>query len=386
MSQEDFYKTLGVSKTASADDIKKAYRKLAMQYHPDKNKGDKEAERKFKEISAAYEILSDQDKRAAYDRMGHAAFNSGGHPGAGGGGFHGFHGGGAGSFSDIFEEMFGDFMGGGGPRGHRTSQRGGDLQYSMQITLEEAYTGIKKTIVVPTNISCDECEGSGAAKGSSAKTCQTCAGHGKVRAQQGFFTVERTCPTCRGIGKFIDKPCAPCSGTGRREQKRKLNVSIPAGIEDGSRIRLAGEGDAGLRGAPAGDLYVFVSIKSHKLFERDGANIHCRVPIDLATAALGGKIDVPTVDGSKARVTIPEGTQSGHQFRLKEKGMSIMRRNTRGDMYVHVAVETPVNLTKRQKELLTEFASSGKSGSKSTSPESDSFLKKVKGFWDNLQD
>jgi molecular chaperone DnaJ len=389
----DFYSVLGVSKSASADEIKKAYRKLAMKYHPDRNPNDKEAETKFKELSGAYEVLKDADKKAAYDRMGHDAFEagmSGGgfRPGAGGGAGAGFGpdgfeynfggGQGGGNFSDIFEEMFGDFMGGGAGRGRSNVGRGNDLQYEMQINLEEAFHGLKKEIRIRTQTKCAECDGSGAEKGSKPSTCSMCHGHGKVRAQQGFFTVERSCPQCHGVGQFIDKPCKKCSGSGRTLQERKLNVSIPAGIEDGSRIRLAGEGEAGIRSGPSGDLYVFVIVRDHKLFERDNADIHCKVPIPMTTASLGGKIDVPTIDGHKARITIPEGTQSGHKFRLKGKGMSILRHTSRGDMYVHIHVETPVNLTKKQKELLKELDEG------TTSPASTSFISKVKDIWSML--
>ncbi len=381
MSKRDYYEVLGVAKSASADEMKKAYRKLAMQYHPDKNPGDQEAEKKFKELNEAYEILRDDQKRAAYDRMGHAAFDGGmgggrGHPG----GFEFNFGGGG--FSDLFEEVFGDFMGGG--RGGRSHQRGSDLQYNMSVTLEEAFTGIKKNISVNMGVACGTCKGSGAAGNSQPITCKTCQGRGKVRASQGFFSVERACPTCHGAGQTIDNPCKPCQGSGRVNERKSLNISVPAGVETGTRIRLSGEGEAGIRGSPAGDLYVHVEVKPHTIFEREDANIHCRVPIDMITAALGGSIDVPTIDGAKARVQIPEGTQSGKIFRLAGKGMSILRRTSRGDMFVHAFVETPVHLSKRQKELLKEFSESDKG--KKTSPESSGFFSKVKEFWDNLGD
>ena len=381
MAKRDFYEILGVSKSASADEIKKAYRKLAMKHHPDQNPDDHTAENKFKEVNEAYEILKDPQKRAAYDQMGHAAFDQMG-GGRAQGGFHqGFGQGGPGGFSDIFEEIFGDFMGGGGAqgRGPRANHRGSDVQYNASVSLEDAFNGAQKEVVLNTSSPCDICNGSGASKGSSPKTCTTCNGHGKVRSQQGFFTVERTCPGCGGLGQIIENPCGGCAGTGRVRKNRKIKVSIPAGVEDGTRIRLSGEGEAGIRGAPPGDLYIFVEVKPHQLFNREGADIYCKVPLNIITAALGGSIEVPTIDGHKAKVTIPAGTQSGSKFRLKDKGMSILRRSNRGDMYIDVAVETPVNLTKKQKELLQEFSESDKNGK--TSPESEGFFKKVKGFF-----
>ena len=377
MSNQDFYELLGVDRNASGDDLKKAYRKLAMQHHPDRNPDDKAAEQKFKEVNQAYEILKDEQKRAAYDRFGHAAFEQGG---AGGG----FEGGFATGFADIFDEMFGDFMGGGA--GHRShgAGRGSDLRYNMDITLTDAYEGLNETIRVATSVACDQCQGSGAAGAKAPVACETCHGHGRIRAQSGFFTVERTCPTCQGQGHVIRNPCMTCGGQGRVQKERTLNVNIPAGVEDGTRIRLGSEGEAGLRGAPAGDLYIFLTIKPHNLFRRDGANIHCRVPIPMATAALGGTVEVPTVDGSRARVTIPEGVQTGHQFRLKGKGMSVLRSKSRGDMFVQAVVETPVNLTKKQKEMLKEFTSD--SETETHSPESHGFLNKVKELWEDLKD
>ncbi|MBL6957692.1 MAG: molecular chaperone DnaJ [Rhodospirillales bacterium] len=377
MSNQDFYELLGVDRNASGDDLKKAYRKLAMQHHPDRNPDDKAAEQKFKEVNQAYEILKDEQKRAAYDRFGHAAFEQGG---AGGG----FEGGFATGFADIFDEMFGDFMGGGA--GHRShgAGRGSDLRYNMDITLTDAYEGLNETIRVATSVACDQCQGSGAAGAKAPVACETCHGHGRIRAQSGFFTVERTCPTCQGQGHVIRNPCMTCGGQGRVQKERTLNVNIPAGVEDGTRIRLGSEGEAGLRGAPAGDLYIFLTIKPHNLFRRDGANIHCRVPIPMATAALGGTVEVPTVDGSRARVTIPEGVQTGHQFRLKGKGMSVLRSKSRGDMFVQAVVETPVNLTKKQKEMLKEFT--GDSETETHSPESHGFLNKVKELWEDLKD
>jgi len=379
MTKEDYYTLLGVDRDADSNTIKKAYRKQAMQYHPDRNPGDEEAERKFKEINEAYEVLKDEDKRAAFDRFGHAAFEQGG-PGAGGGG--GFGGGG---FADIFEEMFGGGGGGfGGGGGGASSGRGSDLRYNMEITLEEAFEGKMTSIRVPTSAACDECSGSGAAGGAPPVTCVTCGGHGRVRSQSGFFTVERTCPSCQGTGKVIKDPCRSCAGQGRVHKEKTLSVTVPPGVEDGTRIRLGSEGEAGLRGAPAGDLYIFLSVGAHRLFRRDGANIHCRVPIPMTTAALGGSIEVPTVEGSRTRVTIPTGAQSGQQFRLKGKGMRILRSDARGDMFVQISVETPVNLTKKQKEILKEFEGTG--GNKKHSPQSHGFFDKVKELWEDLKE
>ena len=381
MTKRDYYKVLGVSKSVSADELKKAYRKLAMKYHPDKNPDDKEAEKKFKELSEAYDVLQDKDKRAAYDHMGHAAFEHGG--GARGrGGFDFNFRAGTGGFADIFEEVFSEFMG--GQRGPSPRQRGSDLQYNLAINLEAAFKGIKKSIRISTGVACTECNGSGAEKDSSPATCDTCHGRGKVRAQQGFFTVERTCPKCHGAGQYIEHPCRSCNGLGKVRKDKTLEVDIPPGIEEGTRIRIAGAGEAGTRGGPSGDLYVFVEVDPHPLFQRESAHIHCRAPISMITAALGGSIEVLTIDGKLAQVTIPSGTQNGRQFRLKGKGMTILRRSGRGDMYVHTMVETPVNLTKKQKELLKEFESSDKKGH--TSPESEGFFRKVKDFWDKLQD
>ncbi|MEO5374683.1 MAG: molecular chaperone DnaJ [Alphaproteobacteria bacterium] len=382
MSKRDYYETLGVAKGSSADDMKKAYRKMAMQYHPDRNPGDKTAEQKFKELNEAYEVLKDDQKRAAYDRFGHAAFEQGGGgrpggPGAGGFDFH-F----ASGFADIFDEMFGDF--GGARRGGGGAMRGADLRYNMEISLEEAFSGRAAEIKVPTSVVCDTCKGTGAAAGSAPTTCGMCSGAGKVRAQQGFFTIERTCPTCQGQGRVIKNPCRSCGGGGRVQREKVLQVSIPAGVEDGTRIRLSGEGEAGMRGAPAGDLYIFLSIRAHRLFQRDGANVHCRVPISMVTAALGGAVDVPTIEGSRAKVTIPPGTQTGHQFRLKAKGMSVLRSPARGDMFVQAQIETPVNLTRRQEELLREFEKAG--DEKTQNPESSGFFQKVKELWEDLKD
>ncbi|WP_043339105.1 molecular chaperone DnaJ [Belnapia moabensis] len=381
MAKRDFYEVLGVSREASEDELKKAYRKLAMAYHPDRNQGDKDAEAKFKELNEAYDVLKDAEKRAAYDRFGHAAFEGGGGPGGGGGGGNPF---GAG-FEDIFEEMFGRFGGGGGRgRQRQASGRGADLRTTVEISLEEAFAGTKSTVRVPSSISCEACNGTGAEAGSTAaQTCPTCQGAGKVRAQQGFFLIERTCPTCSGQGKIIKNPCKVCQGAGRVQRDRNLSVSIPAGVEDGTRIRLAGEGEAGLRGAPAGDLYVDIGIRQHPIFQRDGANIFVRVPLRMTQAALGGAVEVPVIDGGRARVTIPAGTQAGDQFRLRSKGFSVLRSAARGDMYVQVSVETPQNLSKRQRELLEEFEAEAAKGGR-TSPESEGFFAKVKDFWDGL--
>ena len=377
MSKRDYYETLGADRDADAAALKSAYRKLAMQYHPDRNPGDEEAEAKFKEINEAYEVLKDADKRAAYDRFGHDAFTQGGGAGAGGfGGGQGF-----GGFTDIFEEMFGDFMGGGGRPGHQQS-RGADLRYNLEISLEDAYHGRSVEIKVPTTVSCEQCDGTGAEDGSKPVSCGTCHGHGKVRVQQGFFTLERTCPTCHGQGSVIDKPCGSCQGSGRKHEEKTLSVNIPQGVEEGTRIRLSGEGEAGLRGAPSGDLYIFLSVSPHRIFQRDGANIFCQVPIAMADAALGATIEVPTIDGGRAKVKIPEGSQSGQQFRLAGKGMTILRSQARGDMYIEAKVETPVNLTKKQKELLKQFGEA--SGGKGHSPESEGFFTKVKEFWEDL--
>ena len=369
MSQ-DYYELLGVGRTASADDIKKAFRKLAMQHHPDRNPGSKEAERKFKDVNHAYDILKDPDKRAAYDRYGSAAFE-GGAPG-GAGGFHG-QGFDFGSvFGDIFDEMF-NAGGRGRPGGPRADMRGQDLRFNLEITLEQAYSGTEATVRVPSSVTCESCHGSGAEPGSRPQQCPTCHGRGRLRAQQGFFTVERTCHACHGVGQVIDKPCRACAGQGRVRRDKTLKVNIPAGVEDGTRIRLSGEGEAGTRGGPAGDLYVFLSVRRNPLFEREGADIHCRVPISMVQATLGGSIEVPTLDGKMARINIPAGAQGGHQFRLRGRGMPVVRSSQRGDMYIEINVETPTNLTARQKELLKEFEKAGK-----TSPESEGFFSKVK--------
>ncbi len=378
MAKQDYYELLGVNRGANADELKRAYRKLAMQYHPDRNPGDKAAEQKFKEINEAYDVLKDDQKRAAYDRFGHAAFEQGGGRGQGGGDF-GF----AGGFADIFDEMFGEFMGGRRGQGGG-AQRGADLRYNLEISLDEAFSGKQASIRVPTAATCESCAGTGAEAGSKPTTCKTCQGHGKVRATQGFFTIERTCPTCHGQGQTIEKPCRACGGQGRVRRERALNVNIPAGVEDGTRIRLAGEGEAGMRGAPPGDLYIFLSLSPHRFFQRDGANLHCRVPIPMTTAALGGTIEVPTIDGGRARVNVPAGAQTGHQFRLKNKGMSVLRSQSRGDLFIEAVVETPVNLNKKQQELLREFEKT--INPKETSPQSAGFFSRVKEFWDDLRE
>ncbi|NQV56251.1 MAG: molecular chaperone DnaJ [Rhodospirillales bacterium] len=375
MAKKDYYETLGVDRDAAADEIKKAYRKRAMEHHPDRNSGNADAEKKFKELNEANDVLSDDQKRAAYDRFGHDAFEQGG-AGAGGQGF-------GQGFADIFDEMFGDF-GGGRQGGGAQSMRGADLRYNMEISLAQAYNGAKTNIRVPTAVQCKDCNGIGSKGGIQPDTCPGCQGHGKVRAQQGFFTIERTCPTCRGQGRVIKEACSKCSGSGRVAQEKTLSVTIPAGVEDGTRIRLAGEGEAGMHGAAAGDLYIFISVAGHHIFTREGPNIYCKVPIPIATAALGGHIEVPTVDAGRARITIPAGTQSGRQFRLKGKGMSVLRTKDRGDMFVQANVETPVNLTKKQKALLQQFAEEADSAK--NNPESEGFFTKVKDLWEDLKD
>jgi molecular chaperone DnaJ len=374
MAKRDFYEILEVQRTASDGELKTAYRKLAMKWHPDRNPGDKDCEHKFKEINEAYDCLKDEQKRAAYDRFGHAAFEQ---SGSGGPGFGSDF---ASSFSDIFEDLFGM---GGGRRGGRGGgrERGADLRYNMEITLEEAYAGKTAQIRIPTSVTCESCSGNGAKAGSKPKTCPTCGGAGKVRHTQGFFTLERTCVGCQGRGQVIDNPCPNCSGSGRVTRERTLSVNVPPGVEDGTRIRLAGEGEAGVRGGPTGDLYIFLSLGPHQFFQRDSADLHCRVPISMVTAALGGNFDVPTIDGGKTKVKVPEGTHSGGRFRLAGKGMPVLRSRERGDMYVQVVVETPQKLTKRQKELLQEF---DKQSSTETQPEAAGFFSKVKEFLDGL--
>ncbi len=378
MAKRDYYDVLGVGRDADGKAIKSAYRKLAMQYHPDRNPDNAEAEEKFREATEAYDVLKDDQKRAAYDQMGHAAFDQNG--GFGGGGFGGGAGfGGAGGFSDIFDEMFSDFMGGRGGRGggRRANTKGSDLRYDLDIDLEEAFAGGNKTITIPVATRCDTCEGSGAAAGSEPVNCGTCGGHGKVRAQQGFFTVERTCPACQGQGQTISSPCGGCGGQGRVQKNRTLNVNIPAGVDTGTRIRLSGEGEAGLRGGSPGDLYIFINVYAHELFDRDGTHLLLTMPVPMTTAALGGTVDVPNLDGKIARVTIQPGTQAGHRLRLKGKGMPGLQGRARGDLYVDIQVETPVNLTKKQKELLEEFSSD----SKKQNPESTSFMNRIRNMF-----
>ncbi|MBT4042856.1 MAG: molecular chaperone DnaJ [Rhodospirillaceae bacterium] len=374
MAEQDFYELLGVDRQVSEGDLKKAYRKMAMQYHPDRNQDNPEAEAKFKEISVAYDVLSDAEKRDAYDRYGHAAFQNSG--GAGG-----FEGGFGSSFADVFDDLFGEFMGGGRQQ-RGGNNRGSDLRYNMDITLEEAFNGKAAKITIPTTSMCDGCEGTGAEAGSQPSTCATCQGHGKGRAQSGLFTLERTCPNCGGVGRVISNPCKSCSGAGRVEKDKTLSVNIPKGVEDGTRIRLSGEGEAGLRGGPAGDLYIFLALQPHEFFQREAANIYCRVPITMTTAALGGDIDVPTLDGGRVAVSLPEGTQTGRQFRLRGKGMPHMRGRGQGDMYVQTMVETPVNLSKEQRALLEQFEES--LGDGGTSPESEGFFKKAKELWNDI--
>jgi len=374
--KQDYYEALGVDKGADSETLKKAYRKLAMEYHPDRNADDKSAEQKFKDISEAYEVLKDEEKRAAYDRFGHAGLNAGG-PGGGPGGFD-FSGG----FSDIFDEMFGDFVGGGRQRGGGV--RGSDLRYNLIVSLAAAFSGKKATLKVPTAVACEPCKGTGGEGGEKPVMCTACHGHGKVRSQQGFFTIERSCPSCRGTGKVIEKPCRSCGGAGRVSKDKTLEVNIPPGVEDGTRIRLAGEGEAGLNGAPSGDLYIFLSIEPHRIFQRIGANINCRVPIPMVTASVGGTIEVPTIDGGRARVTVPAGTQTWHQFRLKSKGMPVLNSKARGDMFIESIVETPVNLNKKQKDLLKEFNETG--SHEKTNPQSEGFFRRVKELWEDLKD
>ncbi len=368
--KRDFYEVLGVSRTCTETEMKSAFRKAAMAHHPDRNPGDAEAEHKFKEVNEAYQILSDTQKRAAYDRYGHAAFEGGG------GGGEGF----GASMADIFDDLFGDMM---GRRGGRNggAARGSDLRYNLEITLEEAFAGKTANLTLPTSIVCDACTGSGAKPGAKPRACPTCGGYGRVRAQQGFFSIERTCPHCQGQGEIIDNPCTVCSGSGRVTRERSLAVNVPAGVEDGTRIRLAGEGEAGMRGGPQGDLYIFIAMKPHPFFQRDGADLFCRVPISMVQAAMGGEVPVHTIDGEEAKIKIPEGTQSGKQFKVKNKGMPVLRTRDVGDLYIQVTVETPQNLTKRQRELLAEFESLS---SHTTHPEASGFFAKMKDFFENL--
>jgi molecular chaperone DnaJ len=370
MASQDYYSLLGVNKNASADEIKKSYRKMAMQYHPDRNPGNKDAEQKFREISKAYETLKDDQKKAAYDRYGHDAYenrgaSSGVDPSA--------------NFSDIFGDLFGDFMGGGRSRQTGVNNRGSDLRYNLETTLEEAFSGKQQKIQFTTAVACDSCLGSGSKNSSKPSNCHTCSGNGKIRMQQGFFTIEKTCTACGGMGQTISDPCHRCAGEGRIRKEKTLSVNIPEGVEDGTRIRLSGEGEVGIRNGTSGDLYIFISVKEHEFFVREGNNIHCRIPIKMSTAALGGDFEVPIIDGTRAKFNIPQGTQSDDKFRLKGKGMPIMRTGgRRGDMYIHCNVEIPVKLTKKQKDLLKEFDELDDSG---TNPKVDQFLNKVKSLW-----
>ena len=370
----DYYKLLGVERSASAEDIKKAFRKLAMQYHPDRNQGNASAEEKFKEINQAYEVLSNPEKRKAYDQYGHDNYQRAQSGGGGGGGFDFSSG-----FSDIFDEVFNDFMGNGHNRRKKASvaQNGSDLRYNLDITLDEAFTGKKTTIKFSAQMTCESCSGSGGAEGSKTTTCNMCQGAGRVRSQQGFFAFERTCPQCQGAGVTIEKPCRPCGGQGRINKQRTLEVSVPAGVEDGTRIRLTGEGESGIRGGNSGDLYLFLSVKPHNFFERQGENLFCQATIPMVTAALGGTIEIPAIEGKRLKVPIPEGTQSNQKIRLKNQGMTKLRSTQRGDLYIDIIVETPVNLSEEQKSLLKQFDNN----QNKTSPKSESFFDKIKGLW-----
>ncbi len=376
---QDYYDVLGVAKDASAADIKSAFRKNAMKYHPDRNPDNPEAEQKFKSLGEAYEVLSDEQKRAAYDRFGHSAFQNGA-GGFGQGAGQGFNGS---AFSDIFEDIFGDFMGGGRGGARRGPGRGADLKYSLEISLEDAFKGKKSQITVPGTVACEPCTGSGAKPGTSPASCQTCNGVGRVRVQQGFFTLERTCPGCQGEGKVISDPCTTCRGQGRVTKERTLSVDVPAGIENGTRIRLSGEGEAGPRGGPEGDLYIFVGVGEHELFERDGPDLFCALPVPMTTAILGGDLEAPTIDGGRVKISVPEGAQFGKRFRLRGKGMSQLNAKARGDMYVEIQVETPVKLNARQKELMREFQSEC---GDDASPQTENFFHKAKKFWDGVTD
>ena len=378
MADKDYYDILGVRQDASESELKQSYRKLAMKYHPDRNKGDKNAEKKFKEISEAYEVLKDPQKKSAYDQFGHDAFKQGG-----AGGFHqqGFGNFGSG-FSDIFEEFFGGGFGSSGDS--RRPQRGSDIRYNMTLSLQEAFTGKKTNIKIPSSFDCDSCNGTGGAGGSKPSTCPTCKGYGKVRSSSGFFTVERTCSTCGGVGESIRNPCIKCSGTGQLKKQKTISITIPPGVDNGTRIRIAGEGERGQRGASSGDLYIFANIKSNELFHRDESNIFFQFPVSVITAILGGEIEVPTIDGKKAILKIPPGTQSFQQFRLKNKGMSILRQNRRGDMYVEINVEIPVNLTNKQKEIIKKFEQEGATNT-AHSPKSKDFFSKIKKAWQDFK-
>lgn len=378
MSERDYYEVLEVSKTAGADEIKKAFRKLAMKYHPDRNPGDKEAEARFKEINEAYEVLKDDQKRAAYDRYGHQAFAGGMGGGNPFGGFEFNFGGGG--FSDIFSQVFSDFMGGGRPGAQAAyARRGDDVRYNMEISLEEAFTGIEKEIKIPSSVTCEECHGHGTKDGKEAPVCPHCQGSGRVHLQKGFFVVEQACPHCHGSGRLVSEPCAKCKGRGFINQEKTIKVKIPTGIEDGTRMRIPGGGEAGIRGGEAGDLYVFISIKTHKLYTRDGANLYTQVPISMVCAALGGKLEIPSIAGEKIEMSIPLGAQNDQVVKIKGQGMTTLRSGSRGDLFVKLRVETPVNLSAKQKELLEEFRAISKDDA--CQPESKSFFDKIKDLF-----
>ncbi len=380
MAKRDYYEVLGVSKSASADEIKKAYRRLAMKHHPDRNKGETESESKFKEAKEAYEVLRDSDKRAAYDRFGHDGLRGAGMGGPGGFSAEGFS---AEGFSDIFGDVFGDIFGGGGRRGGRQVFRGADLGYELRLDLERAVRGDTVTIDVPSQVTCEVCDGSGAKKGTTPVQCSTCGGAGQVRMQQGFFSIQQTCPACKGAGTMISDPCETCHGRGRVRKTRTLSVKVPAGVDDGDRIRLSGEGEAGRNGGPPGDLYVEIRLEPHKIFVRDGADLSCEVPISYATAALGGDVELPTLDGNVS-LKVPAGTQSGNVFRLRGKGVTMVRDPRKGDLFAKVAVETPVNLTNEQKELLSKFDTKVQKGGDKHSPRADTWFDTVKRFFERI--
>ena len=375
MAKKDYYETLGISKGASEADIKKAFRSKAKEHHPDKNAGSSKAEENFKAVNEAYDVLKDPNKKAAYDQYGHAAFENGGFGNASGSGDF------SSAFSDVFEDLFGDFMGGSSRRGSGSySTRGSDLRYNMTISLEEAYRGKATTITVPSSVKCEQCSGTGGKDGTQPSSCPTCSGLGKVRAQQGFFTVERTCPTCSGRGQMNKNPCRFCSGSGTTQKNKNLSVNIPPGVETGTRIRLTGEGEAGMQNGPSGDLYIFTEVMDHSIFQRDGANLFCQIPVSIISATLGGDIESPTLDGGKTRVKVPAGIQSGKQLRLRGKGMPNIRGNSYGDLYIELNIETPVNLNEKQKDLLREFEKSLKASD--NNPKYSSFFSKVKNFWE----
>tara|TARA_Y100001958_G_scaffold156005_1_gene147749 strand:- start:574 stop:1698 length:1125 start_codon:yes stop_codon:yes gene_type:complete len=374
MAKRDYYEVLGVNRSATPDQIKSAYRKLAVKYHPDKNKGDKNSEEKFKEASEAYHVLSNSERKQSYDNFGHAAFENGGGSRGGFGNFD-F----SSNFSDIFEDFFGEGFGG-GRRSRRANNRGSDLRYDLSITLEEAYSGKKQDIKFSTSEKCNTCKGSGSKPGAHASSCSMCAGHGQVRSSQGFFTVQQTCPQCSGSGEEITNPCSDCGGQGKKQASKRLSVTIPKGVDDGTRIRLSGKGEAGTKGAGSGDLYLFINVYSHELFKRSDENLFFECPISIADAALGTAIEIPTIDGGKAKIKIPAGTQSGKQFRLKGKGMPYMRGSGNGDLYIQVNTEVPISLNKEQKELLEKFRDIE---NEKSNPSIKKFFQKAKSFWKN---